>query len=88
MSVDSQAQKDVLLRSDEEYRQLAQKHQEMESRLTELSAKPYLTSDEQFEEVTLKKRKLQIKDHMADILRRSRTASSSMSHAASAPPQG
>jgi uncharacterized protein YdcH (DUF465 family) len=83
MTVDSQ-----LLQSDEEYRQLAERHQEMEARLTELTAKHYLSEQEQVEEVTLKKRKLQIKDHMAAIVRRAQSgAPPSLSHAAPAPPR-
>jgi len=41
----------------------------------ELSAKHYLSQPEQLEESTLKKRKLQIKDRMEDILRRRRQQS-------------
>jgi uncharacterized protein YdcH (DUF465 family) len=83
MTVDSQ-----LMQSDEEYRQLAERHQEMEARLTELSAKHYLSEQEQVEEVTLKKRKLQIKDHMAAIVRRSRAGIPPViSHAAPPPPR-
>ena len=52
----------------------AAKHHELEDRLHELTAKHYLSEPEQLEEVTLKKRKLQIKDRMEDILRRHRAA--------------
>jgi uncharacterized protein YdcH (DUF465 family) len=65
---DSQAE----LQGDDEFSQLASKHHELEDRLHELTAKPYLSEPEQFEEVTLKKRKLQLKDRMEDILRRHR----------------
>jgi len=60
------------LQGDDEFNQLASKHHELEGRLHELTAKPYLSEPEQLEEVTLKKRKLQIKDRMEDILRRHR----------------
>jgi uncharacterized protein len=70
MTVDSPELKELLLQRDDEYRQLAAKHHELEDRLTELSTKHYLSEPEQLEEVTLKKRKLQIKDRMADIARR------------------
>jgi uncharacterized protein YdcH (DUF465 family) len=66
--------KDELLRTDEEFHDLAVKHHELEGRLHELTAKPYLSEPEQVEEVTLKKRKLQLKDRMEDILRRHRQA--------------
>ena len=67
--------KDQLLRTDEEFHQLAARHHELEDRLHELSAKHYLSEPEQVEEVTLKKKKLQIKDRMEDILRRHRPSS-------------
>ena len=59
--------KELLLKTDEEFRQLATQHHELDDRLHELSAKPYLSEPEQVEEVTLKKRKLQLKDRMEDI---------------------
>ena len=67
-----QALKELLLRTDEEYQDLAAKHQELEALLDQLAAKSYLSEPEQLEEVTLKKRKLQLKDRMEDILRRHR----------------
>ena len=72
MNGQTQDFKELLLQTDEEFNQLAAKHSELEGRLTELTAKPYLSGPEQLEEVTLKKRKLQIKDRMEDILRRRR----------------
>ena len=64
--------KELLLKTDEEYRQLATQHHELDDRLHALSVKPYVTEPEQVEEVTLKKRKLHLKDKMEDILRRHR----------------
>jgi uncharacterized protein len=61
-----------LLKTDEEFHDLAAKHHELEDRLHELTAKHYLSEPEQVEEVTLKKRKLQLKDRMEDILRKYR----------------
>jgi uncharacterized protein YdcH (DUF465 family) len=68
--------KELLLETDDEFLQLAAKHHELEDRLHELTAKSYLSEPEQVEEVTLKKRKLQLKDRMEDILRRRRQAQS------------
>lgn len=73
MKADSQDLKTLLLSSDDDYRRLATKHQELESRLLDLSSRPYLSEPEQLEEVTLKKRKLQVKDQMEDIVRRHRS---------------
>ena len=75
MTEDSRELKNLLLQSDDEYRQLVAKHHELENRLNELSGKHYLSEPEQLEEVTLKKRKLQLKDRMADIARRRLSAS-------------
>lgn len=55
---------------DDEYVRLEVKHHEYESRLSELAEKAVLNEDEQFEETTLKKKKLQIKDRMQEIARR------------------
>ncbi len=67
--------KNVLLESDDEFRELAARHRDLEQRLHELSNRNYLSEPEQVEEVTLKKRKLQLKDRMEDILRRYRQGS-------------
>jgi uncharacterized protein YdcH (DUF465 family) len=72
MNEQSHDLKEALLKTDDEFHQLAAKHHELESRLHELSAKHYLSQPEQVEEVTLKKRKLQLKDRMEDIIRRRR----------------
>jgi len=74
MNVQSQDLKDELLRTDEEFNQLVAKHHELEDRLHQLTSKHYLSEPEQVEEVNLKKRKLQLKDRMEDILRRHRQA--------------
>src|SRR2546426_706455 len=72
MNEQSQGLRDLLLQTDEEFHNLAAKHHELEDRLHELTAKHYLSEPEQLEQVTLKKRKLQLKDRMEDILRRHR----------------
>ena len=72
MSGPAEALKEQLLQSDVEFHQLAAQHHELDHRLHELTAKPYLSTPEQLEEVTLKKKKLQIKDRMEDIMRRHR----------------
>ena len=66
--------------TDEEYHDLAAKHHELDERLSQLTAKHYLSEPEQLEEATLKKRKLQLKDRMED-LRRRRVDVSSQPHA-------
>jgi uncharacterized protein YdcH (DUF465 family) len=74
MSVDTHELRELLLQSDQEFRELAVKHHELDDRLHELSSRAYLSESEQFEEVQLKTRKLQLKDKMEHILRNRRSA--------------
>lgn len=76
---EAQDLKHLLLETNEEYRQLATKHHELDDRLHELGSKPYLSDAEHLEEVTLKKRKLQLKDRMELILRQQRSGTSDAS---------
>ncbi len=66
---EAQDLKHLLLETNDEFRQLASKHHELDDRLIELESKHYLSDAEQVEEITLKKRKLHIKDRMEAILR-------------------
>ena len=59
----------LLIQTNQEFRELASKHQSLDSRLHELEAKHYLSDAEQFEEVSIKKRKLHLKDRMELIMR-------------------
>jgi uncharacterized protein YdcH (DUF465 family) len=59
-----------LLQTDEEFRTLSERHHELDHRLHQLAERNHLDEQEQVEESTLKKRKLQLKDRMEDILRR------------------
>ena len=61
--------KHLLIETNQEFRELASKHHTLDDRLHELEAKQYLSDAEQFEEISLKKRKLQVKDRMESILR-------------------
>ena len=61
-----------LMETDEHFRQLVHQHSDYDHKLQELEAKHALTEDEQMEEVRLKKRKLQLKDQMAEMLSRHR----------------
>ena len=72
MPNDFEELKRQLLQSDDEYRQLATRHHDLDEQIHNLSDRPYLTQPEQLEEVRLKKVKLQLKDQMENILRRHR----------------
>ena len=62
--------REVLLQEDDEYRRLAEQHQQLESRLGELLGNRYPSGADDLERTTLKKQKLQVKDRMERILRR------------------
>ena len=56
--------RDELLRSNNEFRELVHQHEDFEKRLSELAHLTYPNDDEQFEEATLKKKKLAVKDEI------------------------
>lgn len=61
--------KNLLLNGNDDYRHLAESHHRLDDRLHELLEQHHLSSTEQLEEVTLKKRKLALKDQMEQIAR-------------------
>lgn len=60
--------RDELLKSNSVFRDLVHQHQDFESRLSELAHLTYPSDDEQLEEITLKKKKLLIKDEIYAIM--------------------
>jgi len=60
--------KEELMNRDPEFRELAREHTRYEQRLSELSALAYPNDEEQLEEITLKKKKLALKDQMYSIM--------------------
>jgi uncharacterized protein YdcH (DUF465 family) len=76
-AAEAQDVKALLLQENDQYRQLAEQHFVLDSRLHELTDRPYLSPSEQLEEVTIKKRKLALKDRMEAIAREYRHAHSS-----------
>ena len=69
MPTDFDELKQRLLQSDDEFRQLATQHHDLDEKIHNLATRPYLSEPEQLEEVTLKKKKLHLKDQMENILR-------------------
>ena len=59
----------ILAREDAEYGQWVDEHHRCEERLTALASKAEVSTDEEMEEKTLKKRKLQLKDQMSARIR-------------------
>lgn len=70
MPAELQELKDQLLRSDETFRQLVTEHHDLDERVRHLSSQSFLSTPEQIEEISLKKRKLRLKDQIEDALRR------------------
>jgi len=68
-AAETQEVKNLLLASDPQFRTLAEQHHQLDDRLHQLIEKHYLSTNEQLEEVTLKKKKLALKDQMESILR-------------------
>ena len=64
--------RESLLQTDDEFRELAAQHQQLDSRLSQLSRQIYRSNPEELEEATLKKLKLHLKDQMESVLRRHR----------------
>ena len=56
--------RDELIKSNSAFRDLVHQHQDFEARLSELAHLTYPNEDEQMEEITLKKKKLAIKDEI------------------------
>ena len=59
----------ILSQEDEQFRTWIEEHHTCEARLIELASKKEISTDEEIEEKTLKKRKLHLKDQMAARIR-------------------
>lgn len=69
--------REQLMTSDPEFRELVREHGRYEQRLSELSSLTYPNDEEQLEEITLKKKKLAIKDQMHSMMSQYKGATSS-----------
>lgn len=54
--------------SSADYRRLAEEHHQHEKQLQELLSRPHLSEQDHLEEITLKKKKLQLKDQMNSLV--------------------
>ncbi len=64
--------KEHLMATNDEFRRLATEHQTYSEKLQQLATKPYLTEQEQLEEIQMKKLKLRLKDRMEVIIQQYR----------------
>lgn len=60
--------RDELIKENQSFRDLVQKHQNYEKRLTELAGLTYPNDDELLEETTIKKKKLLVKDEIYALM--------------------
>ena len=60
--------RDELIKENPNFRDLVQQHQNYERRLLELAQLTYPNEEEQLEETTLKKKKLNVKDEIYAIM--------------------
>jgi uncharacterized protein YdcH (DUF465 family) len=65
----SDALKEEMLATDDEFRRLHAEHGQCEQRLAELATKSLLSQDDESEEKQIKRHKLTLKDRMAALMR-------------------
>lgn len=64
--------RDMLLNTNEEYKRLVAEHRSYSEQLDQLSSRHHLNDQERMQEITLKKKKLMLKDQMYSILQKYR----------------
>ena len=70
MEMSLQEVKNHLMAIDDEFSRLVKEHADYERQLRTLTSRPFLTEDEQMEEINLKKRKLSLKDQMERMIQK------------------
>jgi len=66
--MDEDVVKEYLRDNSEDFRELFDQHQMYETELEELTDRPYLSAEERFRQVELKKKKLALKDQMQMLI--------------------
>ena len=61
-----------LMQTSEEFKKLAQQHEQLEAQIAKMENDPHFTEQDELEEHRLKKLKLQTKDQMEEIVIRSK----------------
>lgn len=61
--------KAVLLQTDDTFRQLVTEHQTLDQRIHDLDTFPHLTDQQRFEQLSMKKQKLALKDRIEAMMR-------------------
>lgn len=71
------ALRESLMATNPHYRELAEEHHRYDERLNQLAAIHFPSEEEQLEEITLKKKKLALKDQMEEIAAKHKASSAS-----------
>jgi uncharacterized protein YdcH (DUF465 family) len=70
--------KEHLMSSSPDFRRLAEEHHQYEGKLQEIHTRTHMSVQDHLEEITLKKKKLQLKDQMNSMI--ARTLRTELSH--------
>jgi uncharacterized protein YdcH (DUF465 family) len=62
--------KEQLMSSSPDFRRLAEEHRQHEGKLRELHSRQHMSEQDHLEEITLKKKKLHLKDQMNSMIRK------------------
>ena len=57
-----------LMSSSPDFRRLAEEHHQYEGRIQEIQHRPHMSAQDHLDEITLKKKKLQLKDQMNSMI--------------------
>lgn len=60
---------EILKKENDEFQKIEEEHRSFEQTLAELDKKKYLSTEEEMERKTIQKKKLMIKDRMAEMIR-------------------
>ncbi len=74
MSSPTEAIREQLMASSQEYQRLRDEHARYAAQLEQLASKSYLSEHDKLEEIRLKKLKLRVKDQMEMLVQRARIA--------------
>lgn len=74
MSSPTEAIREQLMASSQEYQRLRDEHARYAAQLEQLASKSYLSEHDKLEEIRLKKLKLRVKDQMEMLVHRARIA--------------
>ena len=69
---------ELLKKENEEFRKLSEEHRSLDSLLSEIDSKRYLSPEEEFERKNIQKQKLLKKDRMAELVRKYKQSHSSL----------